>query len=345
MTTHLHVDHCSHAHPGLTRFPDRLYVVTAISNPQRYISRYNLYRAFEKRCRDAGAILHTIEMAFGDRPHEIVSNSDHRHILVRSHHELWHKENLLNIAISRLPAEAQYIAWIDADIAFTRSDWAQETLQQLQHYHVVQMFSHSVDLGPDNQPVDSAVSWTESIKRGIAFKGTKAFKPDGSVIVHKGSGFVRGAWHSGLAWAARRSALDAVGGLIDFAVLGSADRNMAAGLYGFMEDTIDPSFSNSYRRALLEWQDRAERHIRRNVGQVDGTVFHHWHGAKVNRKYTERWKILADYQFDPNKHIKRDWQGLWQLEDDHSPRHVGFRDALRNYFRQRNEDSLDLNPS
>ncbi len=38
--------------------------------------------------------------------------------------------------------------------------------------------------------------------------------------------------------AARRSALEGVGGLIDFAILGSADRYMAAGLLGFMEDTI-----------------------------------------------------------------------------------------------------------
>jgi hypothetical protein len=145
-----------------------------------------------------------------------------------------------------------------------------------------------------------------------------------------------------LAWAARRSALDAVGGLIDFAILGSADRNMAAGLFGFMEDTIDPTFSPEYRRHLLDWQDRAERNIRRNVGQLDGTVTHFWHGAKANRKYTERWKILSQYQFNPRTDLKRDSQGLWQLEDHHDLRSIRLRDALRHYFRQRNEDSVDL---
>ncbi len=338
------IDHSSHARPGIQPFPDRLYVVTAISNPARYRSRYNLYRAFEKHVADSGAILSTVEMAFGGRPFEITDPANPRHVQVRGEHELWHKENLLNIGISRLPAEAKYIAWIDADVTFTRTDWAQETLQQLQHFPVVQMFSESVDLGPDNQIVGTAVSWTESWKRGYAFRGKRNALVDGSMLAQSGGSRqpAKGIWHSGLAWAARREALDQLGGLIDFAILGSADRNMAAGLLGFMEDTIDPTFSPEYRTALLEWQKRAERHIRRNLGQVDGTLVHHWHGCKRNRFYTERWKILSKYQFNPLTDIKRDAQGLWQLEDDHTPRFVGLRDALRQYFRSRNEDSIDL---
>jgi hypothetical protein len=345
-----HIDHVSQARPGIQPFPDRLYVVTAISNPCRYRSRYNLYRGFEKHCADGGAILYTVEMAFGGRPFEVTDVCNPRHIQVRGDDELWHKENLLNIGIGRLPAEAKYVAWIDADVEFARPDWAQETLHQLQHFDVVQMFSHSVDLGPDHQPIDSAFSWTESMARGLVFKGTAKTKllRDGSSLpgvkagVKLGAACVSGAWHSGLAWAARRSALDEVGGLIDFAILGSADRNMAAGLYGFMQDTIDPTFSLEYRQWLLDWQDRAERNIRRNVGQVEGTIMHHWHGAKVNRKYTERWRILSKYQFNPRTDIKRDSQGLWRLEDHNDLRSIGLRDALRAYFRQRNEDSIDL---
>jgi len=32
------------------------------------------------------------------------------------------------------------VAWIDADVEVQPSDWAQETLQLLQHYDVLQMF-------------------------------------------------------------------------------------------------------------------------------------------------------------------------------------------------------------
>jgi hypothetical protein len=341
-----HVDHPSHAKQGLQPFPDRLYVVTAISNPCRYVTRYNLYRAFEKRCKDAGAILYTVEMAYGGRPFEITDSNNPHHVQVRSDHELWHKENLLNLGISRMPPEAKYIAWIDADIEFTRPDWAQETIHQLQHYHVVQMFSHAIDVGPDFQPLNQSLSWTESIRCGLSFKNVNEKQRWVSDIVCIGSKHkIKGAWHSGLAWAARRETLDKVGGLIDFAILGSADRNMAAGFCGFIDDTLCHSFSPEYKFLMRKWQERAERHVRRNIGTVNGTVFHFWHGAKVNRKYTERWKILSDNQFNPLTDIKKDSQGLWSLEDHHNVRSIKLRNELREYFRQRNEDSIDLNPS
>ena len=96
-----HVDHVSQAKDWLHNFPDRLYVVTAVSNPARYASRYRLYRAFEKHIKDGGAILTTVEMAYGDRPFEVTSSDDHQHVQVRGRQELWYKENLLKIGIAR----------------------------------------------------------------------------------------------------------------------------------------------------------------------------------------------------------------------------------------------------
>jgi hypothetical protein len=46
---------------------DRLYVLTAISNPRRFASRYKLYREFEKYVQASGATLITIEAGFGER--------------------------------------------------------------------------------------------------------------------------------------------------------------------------------------------------------------------------------------------------------------------------------------
>lgn len=340
-----HIDHPAHAKTGIAPFPDRLYVVTAISNPQRYRARYELYHAFEKHVADAGAILYTVEMAFGGRDFEVTEAGNPRHVQVRGSTELWHKENLLNIGFSRLPANWRYGSWVDADVQFARPDWAQETLHQLQHYSFVQMFSKAVDVSPTFEPLEESVpalSWTESEKRRLPFKGAKEMLIDGSALAIKRGKYVQGAWHSGLAWACRREAFDAVGGLIDFAILGSADRNMSAGLFGHMTDTIDSSFNSVYKRMLLDWQDRAERHVRRNVGQVDGLITHYWHGKKVNRGYTSRWKILSNHQFNPITDIKRDSQGVWQFEDAHDLRSIHLRDDIRQYFKSRDEDSTAL---
>lgn len=104
------------------------------------------------------------------------------------------------------------------------------------------MFSHSQDLGPTFEPVDQAYGWVESVLRKFPFKGTKQTIPEedftgsGPVKMNlQSTPWIKGAWHSGLAWAARRKAFDKFGGLIDNAILGSADRNMAAGFFGFID--------------------------------------------------------------------------------------------------------------
>jgi len=140
-----------------------LYVVTPIVNPSRYRSRYALYRDFEKHISDAGAELITVEAAFGDRAFEVTDPANRNHIQVRTNHEVWHKENLINLGVARLPADWKYVAWIDADVQFARPDIVEETIHQLQHFSVVQMFSHSTDLGPRHQPLGSAqgfITWT-----------------------------------------------------------------------------------------------------------------------------------------------------------------------------------------
>lgn len=299
------------------------YAVTMVSNPVRFASRYRLYQAFRERLAQAGVTLITAEIAFGDRPFAITTEDDRFAVQLRTRHELWHKENALNIAISRLPGDWRYVAWIDADIDFVRPDWASETVEQLQHYPVVQLFDSAVDLGPDMQTLQVHTSFGASYLRG---------RPRGRNYAH---------WHPGYAWAARREAVDAVGGLIDWAILGSADHHMAVGLIGGLnEDYVTPrsQLTQRYRQELQTWQDRAVTGLRRDLGCVPGTILHHWHGKKKDRRYGDRWKILTRHGFDPDLHLSRDWQGLWQLADGF-PR---LRDEIRGYFRARHEDSIDL---
>jgi hypothetical protein len=66
-----------------------------------------------------------------------------------------------------------------------------------------------------------------------------------------------------------------------------------------------------------------------------------WHGKKKDRKYADRWKILKAHDFNPLIDLKRDLQGLWQLET-YSQRQINLRNDLRAYFSSRNEDSVDI---
>jgi len=86
----------------LPRVRQPLYVVTVISNPVRFRSRYRLYEAFAKMVADAGAHLITVEASFGERPHAITDRLNEHHLRVHSSHEIWHKENLINLGLAHL---------------------------------------------------------------------------------------------------------------------------------------------------------------------------------------------------------------------------------------------------
>ena len=341
-----HVDHVSQAKDWLHNFPDRLYVVTAVSNPARYAARYRLYRAFEKHVRDNGAILTTVEMAYGDRPFEVTSAGNPQHVQARGRHELWYKENLLNIGIARLPASAKYIAIVDADLIFTRPDWAQETLHQLQHHPVVQMFSQVSQLSPEDESLGNGPSFVEAWRRGKLLRTVRGQAQSQTIyrrplpLGYPGAFSELGA--PGGAWAFRREALDQLGGLIDYSLVGSADYFMAAGLFGLMDLVVHPNYHSAFTTKLFDWQARAERHVRRNVGVVPGLLLHRWHGKMSQRHYGTRWGILCKHNFNPHTDLKYDSQGLLQLEDDGTPRFIGLRDDLVSYFRARNEDSIEI---
>lgn len=320
---------------------ENMYVITMISNPVRYASRYNLYRKFAGVMKDTGVKFVTIEIAFGDRPFEVTERNNPFHIQLRTVDELWHKENALNIAINyimQLDPDAKQVAWIDADVMPMRPmrEWLEETVQELQHYQFVQMFDTAIDLDPDNsvmgRPQIGFIS--QYIKQG--------FKPP----THNGAWrdyYNKTQGHPGYAWAAnlRDGGLASTGGLISEAILGAGDRHMACALVGTVEQSV--GFKNeAYLKRLLQWQERCTRWVKRDVGFVKGSIFHFWHGSKTNRGYHSRWQILEQNQYNPDTDIKADHQGLLQLET-WDPRQMMLRDQIRAYFRARNEDCIMVN--
>jgi len=305
-----------------------LHVVAVVSNPVGYLSRYALFEDFHKHMRDQNVHLTVVEAAYGDRAH-VVPLGDQT-IQLRTNHELWHKENMINVGISRLPTNWQYVAWVDADVHFTNPHWVNQTVQALQHYAIIQPWSDAIDLGPNAEPIQTHKSFAGLYAQGKPLQFVSGGYPyDGKF------------GHPGFAWAARRDAIDHLGGLVDWTVTGAGDHHMALALVGSVDKSVPGNVTPNYIGELRRWQDRAEKYIRRNVGYIGGTLTHAWHGRKKDRQYEGRWSIITKYQFDPLKDIKKDWQGLYQLVDHGDLRSIQLRDALRRYFRSRNEDSID----
>lgn len=334
------IDDPSQVRPGIHPFPDRLYVLTMLENPLRWRSRYANYNTFAAQVQNSGAILLTAEVALGGRAFEITRPGNPFHLQLRSRCEIWHKENVLNLLAQRLPEEARCIATIDADVMFARPDWAQETLHLLQHYDVLQMFSQVFNLGPKFEVLTNRGSFMwNHVENRPAPHHPDFHKPIIASPGYSGVGAGFGKWnHTGFAWAYRRSAWNALGGLIDWAILGSGDYHMATALVGQVERSLNRDFPPRYAELCHIWQERA-RAIRENpnggVGYMPGAIQHHFHGTTANRSYKDRWRLLARTGYNPDFDLKRDHQGLFQL----TGRSPELRDGLRAYNRMRDEDS------
>lgn len=337
-----------------------LHLVISYSNPWRWRTRRELFNDCVRHFRAAANVrVHVVEVAFGNRPHEVSGPGD---LQLRTSDEMWLKENSINLAIARLlPNDWQYAGYVDGDFHFTRHDWALEAIHLLQHYDFVQLFSTYADLtgetatswaGQRPYRLNSSFAWNYSHPKdfaaarqridgpGAAFSMTDGYYPPPIDGAARSKAFPFGFWPGapGGAWAWRRSAFETVGGMLDTCILGSGDYHMAVGLAQMPDMHAEMKLNlPGYLRSITEWQDRAGQ-LHANIGCVDNFAVHHWHGNKVSRGYGDRIGILRDFQFDPFRDIQRDWQGLWKW-DGRKPR---MRDAARRFFLDRNEDESTL---
>ena len=125
------------------------------------------------------------------------------------------------------------------DITFLRQDIAVETIQQLQHYDVVQLFAEALDTGPKGEQLLSHYGFMYQYHRNGPFcpMTSKIGTP-------------------GYAWAARMSALKRLPlpfPLFDQAILGSGDTHMAMGLVGKAGLSLPSGISAGYRTQVETW--------------------------------------------------------------------------------------------
>lgn len=275
------------------------------------------------------------EAAYGDRFHEITDTNDDRFdkIQVRINSNAWIKEALINLAYRRITSKfpnAKYFAWIDGDVFFNDPNWAQESIQELQTFEVIQPWSDAIDLGPHGNVLQHFKSFGYQHQR----RQPKQKHPSQKYYIYA---------HSGFSWCATRKFMETMfgaggsaGPLPDWCILGSADHHSAFAMIGETKDTIHGMMHPSFFRKCYEWEAKAISVTKKEVGFVHGFIQHRWHGRKNRRYYRERWGILVDHEFDPDKQITHDEQGIAILVGNHKLEH-----AIYQYNVSRQEDGID----
>ncbi len=297
-----------------------LHVIIVVSNPCLYKRRYDLLHEFvERMYQEPEVVLYVVELAYGNQTFACTNSTNPNHLQLRVEHPLWHKENMINIAVNTLlPRDFKAFAWIDADVEFDNPSWALDTLKVLAgSKDVVQLFSNCVDMDAEGR--------TMRIFHGFGYSYVQ-----GKAYTTQGLDY----WHPGFAWAMTRTAFKRLGGLFDQGMLGSGDSVMALAFVGKVQNMCDKRYSPDYIKSMLDYQKKG-RTLR--LGYVPGVIKHYFHGSKANRRYTERWLILMKHQFSPQKHITKDANGVICPLAACPPQFL--HDVVK-YFQERKEDDV-----
>jgi hypothetical protein len=178
------------------------------------------------------------------------------------------------------------------------------------------MFQTAVNLGPNDEAmkIDKSFGYMH-VKSGHEYSKTDKY----------------GFWHPGYAWACTKKAYQKMGGLLDWAILGSGDRHMALALIGKVEWSAPGNISVNYLQMLFKYQKACKG---LTLSYVPGTILHHWHGSLENRRYKERWDILTSNKYDPVLDLDYTKQGLIYLNS----KGERLKDDIVQYFKERKED-------
>lgn len=308
------------------KLPGTLWGIVTYFNPAGYRNKSENFRLFRDSLQRQGLPLLVVEAVMGDKGFELQDSDAERLIKVRCSAVLWQKERLYNLALQHLPADCDKVVWLDADVLFGNDGWVSDLKTALEHSMVVQPFDLGIQLPKGVStvlPPDQRVSEKNIFPGSIAWWLANNRPRDGSV-----------SGHPGYACAARRSLLDRFG-FYDRGIVGSGDSIMMGAFFG-----IDPhvhGYIHVDHAPLLDhasiWSARVADTVRGSVGFIPGTVYHLWHGSRLNRYYVERGALLID--FDPENDIVIDQHGCWAWATDKQPLHA----RVRSYFWMRDEES------
>lgn len=298
---------------------NKLHVIAVISNPCLYIRRYILFKQFLLRLlnEEPNIIVYVVEVAYKNQKFIITDSNNPNHLQLRCDTVLWHKENMINIGVKKLlPSDWKSFAWIDGDLEFESSTWALDTLKILNGYKdIVQIWSHCVDMDKNKQ--------TMNVFNSAGYHYCKNHK-----YVSHGTNY----WHPGYAWAMNRTAYERIGGLYERSILGSGDFIMMLSLLNNGIKSINENSTIEFKKDILEFESKMST---LRFGYVPGVIYHYFHGSKINRKYTERWKILVNHNYNPITFVKKDENDLLIPTDIFPEKLVS---DIMNYFEERNED-------
>ncbi len=287
-------------------------IVSCFFNPQNSPYRLNAFYQFYEQIKHLNHYI--IECVIGDAEPQLQNVSNIQTVYTKN--LLWHKESLLNRAITELPQKYKYVFWIDADVLFTNLNWMIEGVEQLQLNNIIQPFEYCVHLNKDETAPSFNLETLKStfLPNQLNNKVWRSFCANYATNHLWQDEVYNNHGHVGFAWAARREVLDKIP-LYDKALIGGADHIIAHASAGQIPHTcITKSFTDNLEE-VNEWSTRFYEIVQGKIGFVKGDLYHLWHGDIEKREYLKR---IQDFTAKTKEIVEKDKNGLYvtRKEDD-----------------------------
>ena len=302
---------------------EKLYVILPFYNFAKAKRRTQLFLDFLDLYKNLTMIRIIIAEATIEDEFQLPNNlrdNVYMHLKYKLEAPFWCKENLINVAVSKLyfsDPNWKYVAWIDADITFLNQNWAQDTIKKLKSFHYVQLFKRIFDIDKSNKFTRTwnSFAYEFTLNREKYKKSKEQFKA-----------------LEGFAWSCTRWAFEKIQGLLDVNIVGGGDKFMKNAFLNQLENWIlNFNMSENYFN-LLRRKQRIVQQSNLKIGFIEGNATHNWHGYRGNRKYLKRYEIL--HNFDPQLDLIRNCDGILNLNE----RGKRMKNEIMQYFIGRKED-------
>lgn len=245
-----------------------------------------------------------------------------KQVKVTASNVCFQKEACINLLEKYIPAHFTKIAWVDADLFFSNLKWYDDTSDALNTYNVAQMYSgyfYMTEQGEVGRHVKSIMKNGGPTQLDISESGP--ITPHGL---------------PGGAWAARRK-LWSNGGLYPYCFVGGGDTAFVYTLLGFeqyswVRSLVGLTGKNEKCSKFEQWKESVKNYVNKNIGVIEGNVYHSWHGDMQNRKYASRADLYSNVNIDTDVEIGDN--GLLNMELSEEK----LKNDILSYFKDRNED-------
>lgn len=286
-----------------------LHTIIVYYNFCNYKSRYDVAKKFIEKY-DKILNLYIVELTINNQEYVFTEKNNNKHLQLNTSCFFWYKENLINIAINKLlPKDWKYVSWIDCNIEFENDDFVDKTIDQLQKYDFVQMFSTIKYLDNDNNIMNIYKSFVYSINTELDLSS----KPGG-------------------AWACTRCGYNKISKLFEVSLCES-DCILAHAL------CLKKNYYKNKNSKYVKIVDKYVNNIIENnvsVHYANNKIKYYWHGNQENRNYhIFRKNMIMKYNYDPKEHLYYE-NDIIKLNE----KYVDIINYTEKYFHSRSEDNL-----